>query len=381
MGTLSRARTGTPHAPQREPGRTTDCPSGTRTMQTLKKLPQIAPKTAAATMANGDDSQAALSAMPGNAKVSAGLKRILPPFRWLAPVVVKACALAACALAASACARGPGADTPRSTTTLAEALRPSFFAEALRRAGGAHYHGTTRFAAGGAAPDDGVTTTTDVWMDRAHGYRVAETNDRDGGREVVLVGRELFVALRYGKMIRRVAEEPEPTRVLEEALGGPWAAWEIAGPTSALERVAGPTGATLYRFSRATARTEDLATIAADKGLRAWRAGVVVKQVSGHALVDDATGALREVELSATFTAKRDGHDLEGAVDVRGTLTDVGATAAIAAPAAEELALRQRTVPEQRELLGGLPSTRPLPAPPPKLGAPKSVAPPKDKAP
>jgi hypothetical protein len=328
-------------------------------------------------MAKGDDnSQAALSAMPGNAKVSAGLKRILPPFRWLALVV-----LPACALAASACARGPGAVAPRATTTLAEALRPSFFAEALRRAGGGHYHGTTRFAAGGAAPDDGVTTTTDVWMDRAHGYRVAETNDRDGGREVVLVGRELFVALRYGKMIRRVAEEPEPTRVLGEALGGAWAAWEIAGPYATLERVGAPSGATLYRFSRATGPTEDLATLAADKGLRAWRAGVVVKQLAGHALVDDATGALREVELSATFTAKRDGRDLEGAVDVRGTLTDVGTTAAIAAPAAEELALRQRTVPEQRELLGGLPSTRPLPAAPPKPGAPKSVAPSKDKAP
>jgi hypothetical protein len=342
-------------------------------------------------MANGDDSQAALSAMPGNAKVSAGLKRILPPFRWRALVsprasalkasALKASALAACALVAAACARGPGAETPRSTTTLAEALRPSFFAEALRRAGGGHYHGTARFAAGGVAPDDGVTTTTDVWMDRAHGYRVAETNDRDGGREVVLVGRELFVALRYGKMIRRVAEEPEPTRVLEEALGGPWAAWEIAAPYAAVERVAAPAGATLYHLTSATARTEDLATLAADKGLRAWRAGAVIKQLSGHALVDDATGALREVELSATFTAKRDGRDLEGSVDVRGSLTDVGATAAITAPVAEDLPLRQRTVPEQRELLGGLPSTRPLPAAPPKPGAPKTVAPPKGKAP
>ena len=28
-------------------------------------------------------------------------------------------------------------------------------------------------------------------------------------------GRELAVALRYGKMIRRIAEEPEPSRMLE----------------------------------------------------------------------------------------------------------------------------------------------------------------------
>ena len=143
------------------------------------------------------------------------------------------------------------------------------------------------------------------------------------------------------------------------AHGPPGRSPGLTRPSSASRRPA--RGRRFAALSRATARTEDLATLAADKGLRAWRAGVVVKQLAGHALVDDATGALREIELSATFTAKRDGRDLEGAVDVRGTLTDVGATAAIAAPAAEELALRQRTVPEQRELLGGLPSTRPLP--------------------
>ena len=51
-----------------------------------------------------------------------------------------------------------------------------------------------------------------------------------------LVGRELAVALRYGKMIRRIAEEPEPTRILEEALGAPWAAWEVVAGAAATER-------------------------------------------------------------------------------------------------------------------------------------------------
>jgi hypothetical protein len=277
-----------------------------------------------------------------------------------------------------ACSRGSGPDTRR-TTTLAEALRPAFFAEAVRRAGGAHYHGTARFAAGLATPDDGVTTTTDVWVDQRRNYRIAETNDRDGGREVVLAGRELFVALRYGKMIRRVAEEPEPTRLLEEALGGPWAAWEIAGPWAAAERAGAQgkqPGATEYQLERATARTEAPAAREAATGLRAWRADVVVDQLSGRALVDDATGALRDFDLSATFTTKRDGRELKGAVEVHGALSDVGRTAAVTAPAAEDLALRQRTVPEQRELLGGLPSTRVPPPAPPK---PKGLTPGKGK--
>lgn len=280
-------------------------------------------------------------------------------FRWLAlPAVILPLA----------CSRGRGPDARRSTT-LAEALRPSFFAEAVQRAGGAHYHGTARFAAGAATPDDGVTTTTDVWVDQRHNYRIAETNDRDGGREVVRAGRELFVALRYGKMIRRVAEEPEPTRLLEEALGAPWAAWEIAGPWSAVERAGAQgkqPGATEYQFKRATARTEDPAAHEAATGVRSWRADVVVDQLSGRALVDDATGALRDFDLSATFTTKRDGRDLKGAVEVHGVLSDVGRTAAVTAPAAEDLAQRQRIVPEQRELLGGLPSTRVPPAAPPK---------------
>jgi hypothetical protein len=277
------------------------------------------------------------------------------------------------AFGAAGCGRGRDAEARRETA-LAEALAPAYFARALHHVGGAHFHGTARFAAGTDAPDDGVTTTTDLWLDRAGNWRVAETNDRDGGREVARVGRELFVALRYGKMIRRVAEEPEPTRLLEEALGAPWAAWEIVRPQVAIERVGtklvGGPKATEYRLARAAARTEDL-TAPTPTGLRAWRAHVTVDEVSGHALVDDATGALVQVDLAAKFTTKRDGRELHGAVDVHGALSDVTTTAAVTPPPSEELALRQRLVPEQRELLAGLPSTRGAPpAAPPRTKVP-----------
>ncbi len=280
----------------------------------------------------------------------------------------------ALAVGASGCGRGRGAETRHETASLAEALSPAYFARALHHVGGAHFHGTASFAAGTDAADDGVTTTTDVWLDRAGNWRLAETNDRDGGRDVARVGRELFVALRYGKMIRRIAEEPEPTRLLEEALGAPWAAWEIVRPQVAIERVGtklvGGPKATEYRLGRAAARTDDQ-TAAAPVGLRAWRAHVTVDEVSGHALVDDATGALVQVDLVAKFTTKRDGHDLHGALDVHGALSDVTTTAAVTAPPSEELALRQRLVPEQRELLAGLPSTRgTAPAAPPRMKVP-----------
>jgi hypothetical protein len=314
--------------------------------------------------------------------VSAGVRRILHHQLPRRPLLL---ALLVPLTAAPGCSRGPDAETRRQTASLAEALRPAYFAEALRRAGGGHYHGTARFAAGLGGPKDAVTTTTDVWVDRARNFRVSELNDRDGGRDVALVGRELFVALRYGKMIRRVAEEPEPTKLLEEALGAPWAAWEVVQPYAAIQRgdaqSVGGRPATEYKLSRAAARTDDPAAQPPATGLRAWRAGVVVSELAGRALVDDATGALVQVDLAAKFTTKREGRELQGAAEVHGTLADVAKTAEIQRPAYEDPALRQRIVPEQRELLGGLPSTRALPgtAPKPRAAAPGAAAPPAAK--
>jgi hypothetical protein len=290
------------------------------------------------------------------------LKRIILPDPALALFALAA----ALTTVGPGCARDRDADARHQGTTLAEALRPAFFAEALRRAGGGHYHGTARFSAAAGTADDGVTTTTDVWVDGARSYRVVETNDRDGGREVVLVGRELFVALRYGKMIHRVAEEPEPTRVLEDALGAPWAAWELAAPWASITTTPGGAKTVESRISRAMARTEDPATDATATGLRAWRAAAVVTALDGRGIVDDAKGTLSQVELMVKFTTKRDGRDLAGQLEVRGALTDVGNVPAIARPPSEELALRQRTVSEQRELLAGLPATHPPPAQPQK---------------
>jgi hypothetical protein len=93
---------------------------------------------------------------------------------------------------AAGCKRNRSTDAmpAQKVTVLADALRPDVFAAALKRIGGAHFHATTRFAAGpsGGAPN-GVTTETDVWVDRTGNYRFREQNDRDGGREVVLYGR------------------------------------------------------------------------------------------------------------------------------------------------------------------------------------------------
>jgi hypothetical protein len=290
--------------------------------------------------------------------------------------------LAVLSLQAGACGRGPDAETRRQTATIAEALRPAFFTATLRRMGGAHFHGTARFAAGTNAANEGVTTTTDVWLDRSGNYRVRELNDRDGGRAVVKTGRELAVALRYGKMIRRAAEEPEATRLLEEALGAPSAAWEIVAPAAITSRVGselvGGARATRYRLSRASEvrrpTADGLRGNTRYAGLRAWRGTVSLQALTGQVLFDDATGALMQADFSATFSMRRDAQPLQGALEVHTVLTEVSSTAPIERPPAEDLTLRQRTVPEQRELLAGLPSSIVVPDPPRRPAAPARKA-------
>jgi hypothetical protein len=282
-------------------------------------------------------------------------------------------ASAALLLAAAGCRGRADTDGAGKTATVAEALRPSFLAAALHRVGGAHLHATSRFAAGpgGGAQPDAVTTTTDVWLDRQGNYRFTELNDRDGGREVVRTGRELAVALRYGKMIRRPAEEPEPTRLLEEALGAPWAAWEVVGPVAAVEpartELRGGAKATAYKLALAGGAPAAARAAAPPAGgagaprlgpLQAWRSTVSVDSLAGRVVIDDATGAVMQADLQAGFALTRDGRPLKGELEVHEALSDVASTPPVQRPAAEDLALRQRIVPEQKELLSGLPSTR-----------------------
>jgi hypothetical protein len=259
---------------------------------------------------------------------------------------------------------GDGTSARRKAPPAAEALQPAFFAGAIRKIGGAHYHATARFVVGApGGTENAVTTTTDVWVDRAGNYRIREDNDRDGGREVVLYGRELAIALRYGRMIRRVAEEPEPAQLLEEALGAPWAAFELIAPgartTDAGSELMGGAPASVVELALADGQPSGLPApgAAAFSGMRTWRGTVALRTLSGRIVLDDATGALAKADISATFAGKSENNPIQGSLEVHAVLSDIANTPAIERPPAEELVLRQRILPEQRELLRGLSST------------------------
>lgn len=244
------------------------------------------------------------------------------------------------------CDKRRASATPAPAETLEAVLHPAAAVASFKRLPGAHFRGSSTFRIN----KDALTTVTEIWLDERGNYRMVEENDQDGGREAVLFGRDLAVALRYGKLIRRPAQEPEPTRLLEEALGGPWAAWETIRRFAAVEKLSDG----VYRI-RKSATPQSPATSPTDTTpLRKWRDTVIVQSLEADARVDEKTGMLLAFSLKARFFGTRDQTPIEGEIAVNGTLDQIGSTAAVATPLAETLRPRQRTVLEERALLGDL---------------------------
>jgi hypothetical protein len=263
----------------------------------------------------------------------------------------------------SGCGRSkPGGILP-ADQELDAALQPAALVSGLRRLSGAHFHATAAFRVGVAgAPDaggkDAVTTTTDLWIDKQGNFRLSESNDQDGGREVVRVGSELAVALRYGKFVRRPAQDPEPQQFLEEGVGAPSAAWDTVRRFVQLM----PAGNRAFGLSKAA---QVRPALAAATPLRTWRETVEVQTLVGDARLD-ASGGLQAFSLGAHFRATRDGTPIEGEIAVAARV-EQGADP-VTMPAAETLQTRQRTILEERVLLGGLGGRTPALPPPSKRG-------------
>jgi hypothetical protein len=262
-------------------------------------------------------------------------------------------------LVAAGCGRGKSAARLPPAETLDGALSPSSLAAGLRRAGGGHFHATTLLradvasappsAAGKPASPAAVTTTTDLWMDQAGNFRLVESNDQDGGREIVRVGGEIAVALRYGKTIRRPVQDTESNRVLAEALGGPWSAWEMVRRQVDVQ----PDGG-VFRFKLGYRLASLPAGFLAAEGLRRWRDSVLVKSIEGQATLDAATQLPSALTCKAAFEAVREQVPIVGEVAVSAALDQLGKVPKLEMPDADLLRTRQRTILEERALLGGI---------------------------
>ena len=269
---------------------------------------------------------------------------------------LQAHAVAFSVLALLACGgKKPGPARPP-VEALDDGLKPASLAAELGKLGGGHVHGVATFRvglAGAGKPSDGskpaspeqVSTTTDVWVDRQGNFRILEANDQDQGREIVRVGGEIGVALRYGKMIRRPAQDADSVRYLGEALGAPWAAWEIVRGQVEVQGSESD-----FRLRLGARRAGPTAPPA--EGLRKWRDSVVLKTLEGQASL--GPDGLRSFACKASYQATRDGAPIEGELAVSMAVEDAGKTAAVVFPPSEQLRTRQRTVVEERALLGGV---------------------------
>jgi len=264
-------------------------------------------------------------------------------------------------LGAAAGCRNPKALT-RPAASVDGSFRPEHFAKALRAVGRAHFRCVAKFE---AAPDgaamENVTTETDLWMDDLGNWRLVELNNKDGGREIVRHGKELDVALRYGKMIRRPAEDPEPEHLLEEGLGAPFAAWELLRGVSTVDDFGTEkrAGRKVHLFKLTKARKPR--SLGSDDGTdrTSWRRTLVAGTVEGSVVIDDLSELPISIDLRARYTMRRGSTDqgtpMQGGVDVRASIEDIGRSPRITKPDAEDMPIRQRTVPEEKALLGGLP--------------------------
>lgn len=247
------------------------------------------------------------------------------------------------------------------------ALQSQHFAEGLRKLGSSHLRSTVHFAAGlDGGTTDNVTTDSDVWMDEQGNWRLVDLNDKDGGREIVLHGHELAIALRYGRMIRRPAEDPEPMRLLAQGVGGPYAAWDLLRDVATVDDFGTDTfegrKVHVYKLTKSSHPAAPVTKLEAGDR-QAWRKTLTVEKVTGTVMIDEQLGIPLLAEINGAYTMRRaeqgegqgDGTPMRGAVGARVSIEAIGTSPAIAEPEADDLASRQRTVPDERALLGGLP--------------------------
>jgi hypothetical protein len=86
--------------------------------------------------------------------------------------------------------------------------------------------------------------------------------------------------------------------------------------------------------------------------LRKWRETIALQSLRGEVRLEKTTGLLTAARIEARFTMRREGVPLSGLVRVEAALRDRGKVRPLSPPPAEELPVRQRTILEERGLLG-----------------------------
>lgn len=270
----------------------------------------------------------------------------------------------------SAC-KSETATGPAEQTSAVRLLLPAQVAKALTARGGAEVSASTHFVltpknAAGLLGTQDITTTSDLLLDGKGNYHLKEKNDQDGGRLVHFFGDEIAVKLRYGKLIKRTARGAEPSEILAQSLGQPWAAWELLSSRAAITETASADGTKTLTLALAPSIVP-APQQAQVEGLAAWRKSVEPMKLQGKLSYLPATGStpatLVSADISGEFVAKVQTagatHDVGGKIEIRFQTTNVGKGDVQEMPQDAEIAwTKQRTVLEERALLGNSPSAK-----------------------
>ena len=294
--------------------------------------------------------------------------------------VCRAVGLAMAALAGvglllcAACKRKPAA-APAAQTTVDELLLPQKIVEALTHRKGAQVKAKTEFHVAvprgqSVAGAQDIVTIAEVLLDPHGHYSLQEENDQDGGRSVYFNGEDIAVKLRYGKVIKRSGRGAEATEILEQALGGPWAAWELLASNSTFTAAPAASDGTItltlaLGHSKRAGGSQSPHRL--PDGLSSWRKTAVPKDVKGTLRYlpggENLPATLVAAEISGSFSAdveKAGGiHQVQGQVQIQLQTEGIGQTAALPIPEdADQAWTRQRTILEERALLGEGPATK-----------------------
>lgn len=272
---------------------------------------------------------------------------------------------------ASSCKRSAPA-TSAAEGSVDSLTSPKRLARALQARGGAEVTASVRLRVAPKKPDgllgaQDITTTTNLVVDKDGHYSLREENDHDGGRWVFFTGNEIGVKLRYGKLIKRtVRGGSEPADILEQALGQPWAAWDLFAARASYAQNVAADGTTTLTLSLDPAASEQ-AERAPKEGLQSWRNTAVPTQLQGKLTFLPAAAKLPPTLISADITGSFSGtntaggvsHEIEGTVNIVFSAKSLGQAVAEPMPDEAEAAFtKQRTVLEERALLSDGPAAK-----------------------
>jgi hypothetical protein len=202
-----------------------------------------------------------------------------------------------------------------------------------------------------------------VWAsgddNRPH-FSLAQSNDHERGREVVVDGLRMYTRHRHRGWYVQDLQADLHELWLDDAQRSIYDAVALAAPRlvvqAAEEAGAGLAGGVAIRFTLQTAAADDPARVLTGHG-QGWRSKAEIDEVSGNVLVDRASGCWLAGEVHVRYAlAGPDGRRLRGSVDVTGSVAPLSPELAhIEIPGdAQPLLERTRYEAERARLLDGL---------------------------